>query len=188
MDWIPTTQTLIDSKDIILASNLEGKMISMGVSQQEFDALKREELRDSLESFMLASSIPSEEYKNVLNFYQKTYAHMKDEHPSTRNDTLWNHRLEFLERCKKQDIHWAFALHNMGYSFVNNNVEVIKDVGAICLLVSNTAVWLWHRSAHEKALEVMNSDMYSVYAPQSMTRRLSKKVKIMRKSKQEINV
>ena len=188
MDWIPTTQTLIDSKDIILASNLEGKMISMGVSQQEFDALKREELRDSLESFMLSSSIPSEEYKNVLNFYQKTYAHMKDEHPSTRNDALWNHRLEFLERCKKQDIHWAFALHNMGYSFVNNNVEVIKDVGAICLLVSNTAVWLWHRSAHEKALEVMNSDMYSVYAPQSMTRRLSRKVKVMRKSKQEINV
>jgi len=188
MEWIPTTQTLIDSKDMILASNLEGKMISMGVSQQEFDALKREELRDSLESFMLSSSIPSEEYKNVLNFYQKTYAHMKDEHPSTRNDTLWNHRLEFLERCKKQDIHWAFALHNMGYSFVNNNVEVIKDVGAICLLVSNTAVWLWHRSAHEKALEVMNSDMYSVYAPQSMTRRLSRKVKVMRKSKQEINV
>jgi len=188
MDWIPTTQTLIDSKDIILASNLEGKMISMGVSQQEFDALKREELRDSLESFMLASSIPSEEYKNVLNFYQKTYAHMKDEHPSTRNDTLWNHRLEFLERCKKQDIHWAFALHNMGYSFVNNNVEVIKDVGAICLLVSNTAVWLWHRSAHEKALEVMNSDMYSVYAPQSMSRRLSKKAKEIRKSKEEINV
>jgi len=145
MEWIPTTQTLIDSKDIILASNLEGKMISMGVSQQEFDALKREELRDSLESFMIASSIPSEEYKNVLNFYQKTYAHMKDEHPSTRNDALWNHRLEFLERCKKQDIHWAFALHKMGYSFVNNNVEVIKDVGAICLLVSNTAVWLWHR-------------------------------------------
>lgn len=188
MDWIPTTQTLIDSKDIILASNLEGKMISMGVSQQEFDALKREELRDSLESFMLASSIPSEEYKNVLNFYQKTYAHMKDEHPSTRNDTLWNHRLEFLERCKKQDIHWAFALHNMGYSFVNNNVEVIKDVGAICLLVSNTAVWLWHRSAHEKALEIMNSDMYNVYAPQSMSRRLSKKAKEIRKSKEEINV
>ncbi len=188
MDWIPTTQTLIDSKDIILASNLEGKMISMGVSQQEFDALKREELRDSLESFMLASSIPSEEYKNVLNFYQKTYAHMKDEHPSTRNDTLWNHRLEFLERCKKQDIHWAFALHNMGYSFVNNNVEVIKDVGAICLLVSNTAVWLWHRSAHEKALEVMNSDMYSVYAPQSMTRRLTKKAREIRKSKEEVNV
>ena len=50
MEWIPTTQTLIDSKDIILASNLEGKMISMGVSQQEFDELKREELRDSLES------------------------------------------------------------------------------------------------------------------------------------------
>jgi len=188
MEWIPTTQTLIDSKDMILASNLEGKMISMGVSQQEFDALKREELRDSLESFMLSSSIPSEEYKNVLNFYQKTYAHMKDEHPSTRNDTLWNHRLEFLERCKKQDIHWAFALHNMGYSFVNNNVEVIKDVGAICLLVSNTAVWLWHRSAHEKALEVMNSDMYSVYAPQSMTRRLTKKAREIRKSKEEVNV
>jgi len=188
MDWIPTTQTLIDSKDIILASNLEGKMISMGVSQQEFDALKREELRDSLESFMIASSIPSEEYKNVLNFYQKTYAHMKDEHPSTRNDALWNHRLEFLERCKKQDIHWAFALHKMGYSFVNNNVEVIKDVGAICLLVSNTAVWLWHRSAHEKALEVMNSDMYSVYAPQSMTRRLTKKAREIRKSKEEVNV
>ena len=79
MEWIPTTQTLIDSKDIILASNLEGKMISMGVSQQEFDELKREELRDSLESFMITSRIPDEEYKNVLNFYQKTYAHMKDE-------------------------------------------------------------------------------------------------------------
>ena len=188
MEWIPTTQTLIDSKDMILASNLEGKMISMGVSQQEFDELSREELRSCLESFMIVSGIPDDEYKNVLNFYQKTYAHMKDEHPSDRNDTIWNHRLEFLERCKKQNIHWAFALHKMGYSFVDNNVEVIKDVGAVCLLVSNTAVWLWHRSAHEKALEVMNSDMYSVYAPQSMTRRLSRKVKIMRKSKQEINV
>tara|TARA_R110002110_G_scaffold3593_1_gene18335 strand:- start:196 stop:753 length:558 start_codon:yes stop_codon:yes gene_type:complete len=185
MEWIPTTQTLIDSKDIILASNLEGKMISMGVSQQEFDELKREELRDSLESFMLASHIPDEEYKNVLNFYQKTYAHMKDEHPSTRNDTLWNHRLEFLERCKKQDIHWTFSLHNMGYTFVDNNVEVIKDIGAICLLVSNTALWLWHRSAHEKALETMNSDMYNVYAPQSMTRKLGNKV---RKLKQVSNV
>ncbi len=188
MEWIPTTQTLIDSKDIILASNLEGKMISMGVSQQEFDELKREELRSSLESFMTASGIPDEEYKNVLNFYQKTYAHMKDEHPSNRNDTIWNHRLEFLERCKKQNIHWAFALHKMGYTFLDNNVEVIKDVGAICLLASNTAVWLWHRSAHEKALEIMNSDMYNVYAPQSMTRRLNKKAKEMRKSKEEINV
>ena len=188
MEWIPTTQTLIDSKDMILASNLEGKMISMGVSQQEFDELKREELRDSLESFMIASEISDDEYKNVLNFYRKTYAHMKDEHPSDRNDTIWNHRLEFLERCKKQSIHWAFALQNMGYTFVDNNVEVIKDVGAICLLVSNTAVWLWHRSAHEKALETMNSDMYNVYAPQSMSRRLSKKAKEIRKSKEEINV
>ena len=44
------------------------------------------------------------------------------------------------------------------------------------------------KGVHPKALEVMNSDMYSVYAPQSMTRRLSRKVKVMRKSKQEINV
>lgn len=181
MEWIPTTQSLIDSKDIILASNLEGKMISMGVSQQEFDELKREELRNSLESFMIASEIPDEEYKNVLNLYQKTYAHMKEEHPSDRNDTIWNQRLEFLERCKKQDIHWTWAIHKMGYTFVDNNVEVIKDVGAICLLVSNTAVWVWHRAAHEKALATMNSDMYNVYAPQSMTRKLSSKVRNLKK-------
>ena len=111
MEWIPTTQTLIDSKDIILASNLEGKMISMGVSQQEFDELKREELRDSLESFMLASHIPDEEYKNVLNFYQKTYAHMKDEHPSIGHlrYTIWCTRLWTTTlRSSKMSVLYAF--------------------------------------------------------------------------------
>ena len=68
MEWIPTTQTLIDSKDMILASNLEGKMISMGVSQQEFDELSREELRSCLESFMFVSGIP-DDYSSRLGVY-----------------------------------------------------------------------------------------------------------------------